>query len=408
MAFRVPAYRWMWSSSFLAANGFISFMLAQGWLMLELTNSPLMVGLAPGLGGVAQMVASPIGGVLADRVSRRTMLVITQAATASAILVLGLLTIIDLVHVWHILVASIFHGLNRGLQGPARASLMYDLVGRRAVMNAMAGQFLAFHGASAIGPLGAGFLMASFGTGPVFLGVSAFLFVSALLLLPLPRLPRTLRRPDSFWQNLTEGVRFTLHDRAIRTVMWTILFTESLGFSSRSMFPVVARDLFDAGPIVLGLFSTFWGIGGIVTGITLSGLARIRSKGWVFMGAAFGFGLLLLLFSFSRSLPLSLALLLLAGGFGFTYDTMASTLIQTLAPEAMRGRVMGLYGILLSGFSIGALLMGAVANVLGVTTAIASGGAAVSVNALRVAPAARLIEDRSSAGLEVSPATDQP
>ncbi|MBI2935669.1 MAG: MFS transporter [Chloroflexi bacterium] len=397
LAFRVPAYRWMWASSFFGANGFMSVMLAQGWLILELTNSPFMVGLAPGLGGAANMVFSPIGGVLADRLNRRMVLIASQATTALITLALGLLTVAHLVEVWHILLASVFQGFYRGLQGPARSSLMYDVVGREAVMNAMAGQFLAFHGASTLGPTAAGFLMAAFGPGLVFLIVSGLLFVSALALLPLPHFPRPRIASRSIWQDLREGVRFALHDRSVRTVLGVILFTEGLGFSARSMFPVVARDLLNAGPAVLGLLSTLWGVGGIVGAVTLSSLGDIRPKGWVFIGAACGFGACLLAFSFSRNVPLSLALLLLTGCFGTTYDTMATTLLQTLSPDAFRGRILGLYSLLISGVSLGALAMGTVANIWNVTAAIAGGGTAVTLNALRVVPSARFLGERASA-----------
>ncbi|MBI2935364.1 MAG: MFS transporter, partial [Chloroflexi bacterium] len=283
---------------------------------------------------------------------------------------------------------------------------MYDLVGREAVMNAKAGQFIAFHGASIFGPFAAGFLLGAFGFGPIFLGVSGLIFVASLLLLALPSLPKIARPAGSVWQNLREGLAFALHDRPIRTVILVVLFTESLGYSSRSMFPVVARDVLHAGPAVLGLLSALWGIGGLIGAIGISSFGYVRPKGWVFLGSAFGFGAFLLLFAFSRSLPLSLVLLLLAGGFGVIYDTMASTLLQTLAPDAMRGRVMGLYSFVVSGFSLGALVMGTVAKLWGVTAAIAGGGGIVSVNALQLIPVARLIGERSAVGSGLSPASE--
>ncbi|MBI4296990.1 MAG: MFS transporter [Chloroflexi bacterium] len=401
--FRIPAYRWMWGSSFLSSSGFISFTLVQGWLILDISGSPLMVGLAPALSGIASLAVSPWGGVLADRLDRRRVLIFCQLLSASILLCLGLLAITGLIQVWHILLLAPFQGINMGLQWPVRGSLMYDLVGRRAVMNAMAGQFLAFHGASVIGSFAAGFLLEAFGPGPVFLGVSGLMFLAAALLTRLPHTPRTPARAVSLWQDFQEGLGFALHDRPVRAVLGVILVTETLGFSSRAMLPVVARDLLHAGPSVLGLLSTLWAVGGVTATLGLSSIGHIRARGWVFIVAASGFGVLLLLFSFSRSLPLSLALLFLAGSFGAIYDTMDNTLLQTLSPDAMRGRVMGLYGVLTSGFSLGALLMGALASAFGVTTAIAAGGGAVSANALRAIPAARLIGERSAAEPEAAP-----
>jgi len=375
----------------------MAYMLAQGWLLLQLTDSPLMVGLAPGLSGITNLFLSPLGGVLADRFNRRNILVIGHAALGAAMLALGALTLAGMIQVWHVLLVSSLQGVSRAIQGPARNSLMYDVVGRSALVNAMAGQFIAFHVASIVAAFPSGLIMAAFGPGPVIVGVGIFLVGAALLLLPLPQMSNSDSRQTSppLWESFTQGLSFALHDRPIRAVLATILVTESLGYSSRSMFPIVARDVLLAGPAVLGLLATLWSVGGVIVAITLSGIGDMRSKGRVFVLSASAFGAMLLLFSFSRSLPLSLALLFLAGGFGVAYDTMATTLLQTLSPDYVRGRVMGLYSTLLSGLSIGALVMGALADVWGVTTAIAIGGGLVLLNALRMIPTSGLISARS-------------
>ena len=396
MAFRIPAYRWIWTSSVLASNGSMSYTLVQGWLILELTDSPLMVGLAPGLSGVASLIFSSLGGILADRLDRRKLVMASMVSQALVVLVVGVLTTADIIRIWHLLVAAVVMGTVRALQGPARSSLTYDMVGRDVMMNAMAGQFMALHGTSMIGPLVAGSLLASIGPGPLFLGVAALGLVAASLLLPLQRPPRSQRPAGSFWQNFREGIAYVANDRLIRTVMLTILLTESLGFPARTMFPVVVRDLLHAGPFVLGLLSTVWGIGGVTAAVLLSSLGNVRNKGWLFMASALGFGVLLVLFAFSRSIPLSLTLLFLAGAFAVTYDTMATTLLQLLADDRMRGRVMGLYQVVLSGVSMGGLLIGGLASAFGVTAAISINGAAVTLNAVRMMPVARQIAARTT------------
>ena len=400
MAFRVPAYRWLWISFFFNASGFMSFLLAQGWLLLILTDSPLMVGLSPALAGVANLAVSPVAGVLADRWNRRDILIVCQSAMTALALALGFLIIADLEQVWHILLVSSALGIFRGLENPARNTLMYDVVGRGVLLNAMAGQYLATSLASALGGLGAGSLLATLGPGTVLLAIGGYYFLAMLLLLRVPNPPRRVPPPGSVWLNFKEGVGFALHDRPIITVMWVVLITESLGFSTKSMFPVVTRDLLDAGPFVLGLLTTLWAIGGITGAIIFSSFGDFQRKGWVFMAAAFAFGASLILFAFSHNLSLSLMLAMLAGAFGVTYDILATTLLQTLSPEAMRGRVMGLYTFLVSGFSLGSLLIGTLAKFFGITTAIASGGATVTVAALGGTPMARAIGERSAAGWE--------
>ena len=378
------------------------FRMGQGWLILEMTNSPFMVGLAPGLGSVASMLLSPFGGVLVDRLDRRVLLMLSQIIMGSAMFILGVLAVTDRVEIWHILVVTMVHQVMMGLQIAARDTLMYDVVGRGRLMNAMALQSLSTHSASVFGPLGAGFLMATAGAGPLFLVIGSIVFLSAVLLLPVSSLVKTVRPVGSVWRNLKEGIDLTLHDRPIRTVMWTVLVTDGLGYSSSAMFPVVTRDILHAGPVVLGLLSTFRGIGGIIGGLILSGLGDIKPKGWVFMGAALAFGAFLLLFAFSRTLPLSLSLILVAGASSTAYETMAHTLLQTMAPEAMRGRIMGLYSLVVSGIGFGALGMGAVASWLGVTWAIAGGGGTLVLNALSRFPMARSIGERSATGWESS------
>ncbi len=398
LAFRIPQYRWLWVSSLSAAIGNNAFMLAQGWLILELTDSAFMVGLGPGLSGITNLLFSPLGGVLADRYDRRVILVLWQSAQAAALLALGAVAVIGDIQVWHILLVSALLGVARALQGPARSSLMYDVVGRAALVNAMAGQFLAFNVAAILGAPAAGFAIAAFDPAVVLLATGLFFVASAVAMVPLPGgRPGTAQAHQAFFQSFTEGLRFALADRPIRAVLAAILVTEALGFSTRSMFPIVVRDVLSAGPEVLGLLNMFSSIGGVAVTLVLSGLGDIPAKGRVFLVAASGFGAFLLLFAFSRSIPLSLGLLLLNGGFGVAYDTLGSTLLQTLAPDHMRGRVMGLYSTLLSGFSIGALAMGAVANVWGVSIAIALGGGAVCLNALRLLPLAGQISARSAA-----------
>ncbi len=396
MAFRIPAYRWMWTSNVLATNASRAFDMTQGWLIFELTDSPLMVGLAAGLAGAANLTSSPVAGVLSDRLDRRMLVMASMAVQALVILVLGLLVVTDRIELWHIMAAALVSGMDRAFYGPVRASLVYDVVGREAMMNAMAGQFLAVHGTSAVGPLAAGALLATIGAGPVFLAVAALIVVATGLMVPIGKPPPPRGLSGSFLQNFRDGVNFAVRDRLIRTIMLTIVITETLSFPARTMFPVVAVDILHAGPFVLGLLWALWGVGGTISALTLSSLGNVRNKGWLFMSGAFGLGLMLLLFAFSRSILLSLALLFMAGVFAVIYDTMATTLLQLLAADRMRGRVMGLYGMLISGVSLGALLLGAAASAFGVTAAIASGGATVSLNSLRVGPVARLIAERSS------------
>ena len=166
------------------------------------------------------------------------------------------------------------------------------------------------------------------------------------------------------------------------------------------MFPVVTRDVLHAGPIVLGLLSTLRGAGGVVGALIVSSLGDIRSKCWLFTGAAFLFVILLVGFAFSSILQLSLVLIFLVGSFATIYDTLAHTLLQTMTPEAMRGRIMGLYSFVVSGIGIGALGLGAITTWLGVKWAIAAAGGTVAGNALFTLPMAATLNKQSLARMD--------
>ncbi len=399
IAFRIPAYRWLWANSFAGAAGFMPYMMGQGWLIFELTDSPLLVGLAPAIGSVANMAFSPIGGVIADRLDRRSVLMVTQSLAASAILVLGVLAITGLVQFWHIVIIAVVHRTAMGLQLTTRNTLMYDVVGPRVFMNAVAGLFMSTHSASVLGPLAGGIIISVFGVGYLFLVLGSIIMLGSLFLLRVPRVPAA-KPIGSAWANLKEGVNFALRNRPVRAVLFTVLITDGLGFSTQSMFPVVTRDVLHAGPIVLGLLSTLRGAGGVVGALIVSSLGDIRSKGWLFTGAAFLFGTLLVGFAFSSLLQLSLVLIFLVGSFATIYDTLAHTLLQTMAPEAMRGRIMGLYSFVVSGIGIGALGLGAITSWLGVKWAIAAAGGTVAGNALLTVPMAPTLNKQSLARMD--------
>ena len=402
-ALRVPGYRWVWGSVLLSSMGFMTFGMGQGWLLLQITGSPLWVGLAPGIAGIVAVLLSPMGGVLADRMDRRNLLMAGQGALAVGVLTLGALVVSGHVQIWHVMAVAVVQGAARATQ-PARASLTFDLVGRSGVQNAMAAQFGATSAASALGPLVGGVVLGGYGAGPLFLGIGGLGIAAVALLTRVRTPPRSYAPRNSVLANLQDGVAFSLRDRPIRGVLSLILLTEICGFSVNSMLPVVVRDVLHADGRVLGLLTSLWGLGGLTAMVGLSLGGDVRAKGWFFAGSALVMGTALLLFSLSRSLPLSLVLLMLAGGAGAIYDTMGNTLLQTLAPDAMRGRVSGVYSLLLSGGSWGSLGMGAVAEYRGVAFAIGLGGAIVAANALRMMPQAGMLSEHTHGRGKETPA----
>ncbi|MBI4336826.1 MAG: MFS transporter [Chloroflexi bacterium] len=407
LAFRIPSYRWLWASSLTNALGFMTYGMGQGWLLLELTGSPFWVGLAPGIDGVTSLLVSPLGGLAADRWDRRKVVVLSHLATALVTATLGLLALLGVVEVWHVMLTASLQGAARSVRMPAQTSLTYDLVGRTTVLNAMAGQFMAMNLAAVIGPLAGGFMLSAVNPGYFFLGLGTVALLSSWLVLHIEKPPSSLRQRASAWKNLKEGAAFAVRDRPLRTVFLVVLVTESLGFSAISMLPVVVRQVLHADPSVLGFLISLWGLGGITSTLVLASLGQVKRQGWLFLAVTLCFGTSLVFFGLSRSAPLSFALFFVVGAAGASYDSLASTLVQTLSPDALRGRTTGFYGLLVSGVNIGGMGMGTVAQFFGVAVAIALGGGLVATNALRLIPTARIIAQRST-GASAGLLTEQP
>ena len=404
-AFGVNHYPKLWITSFIGGLNFMTYGMGQGWLILELTDSPAMVGVAPGIMGVTVLVFGPFGGLLADRFDRRLLLLITQLVGASIVFGLGVLVVLDVVQLWHVFTVAAMLGIGRAMQFPARGGYTYDLVGRSLITNALALQFLAIHLASISGPLLGGFILDKLNAGVLFMALGGTVLLGSTLLLTMPSPPKREQLSGNFLGNLTAGITFAMHDRQMRTVFWVVLFTELLGFSFLFMLPVMARDVLQQDATALGYLSASWGVGGVLSTLAISLRGDIKARGWLFMAAAFSMGVFLVLFSLSRSLPLSMLLLFGAGATGVVYDIIGSSLFQTLAPDRMRGRLIGLHSTLLSGATLGSFGIGAVAEVRSAPFAIAIAASVVALNALRMTPVAAAISRRSASSNQAAPGT---
>ncbi len=391
LAFKIPAFRWIWASSLAGAAGFQPFMIGQGWLLYELTASPFMVGLAPALGAASNLILNPFWGLMSDRLDRRKLMIISQSVMGLAILMIGILVINDMVQVWHVLMLSVIQRMGMSLQRTAGKPFTFSVVGRKAFMNATAAHFLTSQGAGLIGPISAGFIIKSFGVGYLFLILSLIIIIGVLPLFRVKSIPIKIRAAQSLTQDFREALKFVKNDTSLRTILWTVLVTESLGYSTWSMFPVVAVSLLGGDAVTLGLLGTFRGLGGVLGAITVSGFGDIKIKGSILWGCASLFGIALIAFSFSRDAYLSYALVSAIGIVAVIYDIQANTLLLTLCPEEMRGRIMAIYGIVMTGIGFGSLGMGAVAGWLGVNWAIFGGGTLVTTNALAHLPVAPMV-----------------
>ncbi len=400
-AFRIPGYPYLWVNAMSGSIGFMTYSMGQGWLILELTDRPALVGLAPGITGVVMLLLGPLGGVLSDRGDRRTLLLLSHLCMGSLTAALGLLAIAgvpDVVRLGYVFGLSAVMGAVRAVQMPSRGGLTFDLVGPALIVNVVALQFLAVNLSGIIGPLAGGFVLAAWGPGPFFLIVGGITTLGATLLLFMRTPQRLSTTGGSFLTNLTEGLSYALRDRQVRAVLWVVMFTEMFGFGVLFMLPVVVSDVLHADARALGYLQAAFGAGGIVGTLAIATVGDVRSRGWVFMGSAFGFSVFVVAFALSHSLLVSLVLFGAAGAAGVVYDIMGNSLVQTMVPNAMRGRVLGLHSTLLSGVNLGSVAMGGLAELRGVSFAVGLLASFAAGNALRLIPVARGISARSLSG----------
>jgi len=397
-AFEVPGYRWLWLFSLFGSLAFTVEALSQGWVVLQLTNSVLIVGLAAGFRGVSQALFSVLGGPIVDRIDRRRLLLGGQLAGALGALTLAFLLLGRSARVWHVFMYLALAGLVTAISRPAAGGLMYDVVGPRRLLNASAFQFMAASVVRIAGAVAGGFVIDRLGVGNNFLLVSAA-YCGGSAALSLLRSPVVMARTaEPFVRAVTAGFGYVLETPRIRTLLLLSLVVEAFGFGYQAMMPVMARDVLKVGGIGLGYLAAMAGVGQLVATLLVASRGDLRNKGTLLISAAIGFGLFIAVFGVSPWFPFSLAAVMVVGALGSTYDTSMSTMLMMAAGDAVRGRVLGLYYSTMGVSAIGWLGVGAVAVLLGMPAALALSGSVVALAALGLLPKLHLLNPDGRAG----------
>ncbi|MCL6545068.1 MAG: MFS transporter [Bryobacteraceae bacterium] len=351
---------------------------AQSWLVYRLTGSSLLLGTVSFANQVPIFLLSPLGGAAADRYNRRQVVLGTQVAAMALAFLLAALTLSGRVQIWHIVTLALLGGVVQALDTPARQSLFIELVGAQDLLNAIALNSSMFNTARMLGPAVAGVVVASAGEGWCFLAnaVSYLAVIAGLLMMRLApsAAPAAQGRMAA---ELLEGFRFAWHAQTIRTLLLMLGISSLLGSPYVVLLPVFARDVLGGGPRTLGLLMGAVGLGALVGALSVAAKTGVRGLGRTVRYASAGFGLSLLAFSMSRELEISILLLIPTGFSLMTQMACSNTLIQTIVPDRIRGRVMALYSMMIMGMApFGALLAGFLAQHLGAPATVALGGAA--------------------------------
>ena len=391
-AFSHRNYRLFWTGAFLSNVGTWMQAVAQGWLVLQLTNSPFWLGLDAFMATVPAFIFTLLGGVFADLIDRRRLLLYTQVVAGLAALGLAALVATAVVDRWMVLGFSFVTGCCMALASPSYLAMTYDLVGREDLANAIALNSTQFQLSRVVGPALAGVAFRVFGLAGCFFanGLSFIAVVAALWMVRTEHhsnvATHSVKDRKALWRDLIEGFSYVRNRPRVSSLLLLGAVNSLFGAPYFSMVPVFARDIFHLGETGLALMMGTAGVGAFMGALLVAYLGDFKRKGWFVLGGAITFGLCITGFALSPRLSLSLIFLL---GLGFALVVsvaLTNTLLQKLVTDQMRGRVMSMFILSFMGtMPIGNILAGSASSSFGPQRTLAVGGFVVTIVATGVA-----------------------
>lgn len=379
-ALRSPMFARFWITICLSLTGVWVRITAMGYLVYEITDDELKLGLISFAQAAPVLITGPIAGSLLDRLDKRKILISVQLVIISAMLVVTWLVVTERVEFWHLVIIAVIVGGAAGFDWPSRLSLVPTLVPRSELQSAVALNAAAFNGSRIAGPTMAGWLIGGLGLAACF-GFAALAlvpFIVVLLTLGVATASRTATvTTGSAFGNLLEGYRYIWRTPTIRGLLSVDVVPLALGTTYFTMAPAIARDVLDLDSRGLGLLLAANGIGSLTGTIAVAMLSGVRHRGRIVIAGVGLFGLLLIGFALSSNVQLSFILILCLGLSTSIYATFNDTLVQLNADNAYRGRVLSVYTMLWGLTPIGGLEVGFLSGRIGVQNALAINGAVI-------------------------------
>jgi predicted MFS family arabinose efflux permease len=333
----------MWMGACLSSIGTWMQIVAQGWLIYRLSHSAFLLALDQFLGGLPIFLFSLIGGVVADRVERRKVLLVSQYMQMASAALLTVLVATGTVHVWQIVCLSFVSGLAQAFGGPAYQALIPTLVDREDMSNAIALNSIQFNLAVTVGPALAGLALARLGEKWCF-GLNALSFLApviSLSIISVRFLPA--HAAESLLSSLKEGIKFVRKQDSMGALIILAFGMTALSMPMRTYIPVFVKDIFHRGPETYGNLLSFMGVGSICGSLVIASRGNIRNKGRIALIMMICLGLGIAGFSFSKRLPVSYAMLVFVGASMMAVFATVTSLVQLITTNEMRGRVMSVY-----------------------------------------------------------------
>jgi len=365
-ALRHRNYRLLFFGQLVSLCGVWMQITAQGWLILRLTNSPLWLGLIAAAQSLPVLLLSLPAGALADKAPKRRLLVATQSVAMISALLLALLLFIGQIQVWHVLVAALLGGIVAAVENTARQAFTIELVGREDLMNAIALDSMVFNGSRIIGPASAGALVAVIGEAPAFLynGLSFLAVIIGLLMMRLQPFQAPARQ--SGVGHLREGIAYIMGEPKVRLLLLQICLLCVFGLAYVPLLPSFARDMLGGDALVFGLVASTNAAGALCAALVIALFGDRIPRVKYMTIALLSYSLLLGGFTLARDLLPALLLIAGVGWAGITSLTISNSLLQAIVPDALRGRVMSVFVLMVMGVSqLSGLMLAGIADVVG-------------------------------------------
>ena len=385
-ALRHRNFRIYWLGFVTSVSGMQMFLVVQAWLVYDLTGSALQLGILAFVRAIPAVALGLVGGVVADKVDQRRLLIATTAGVATIYLVLATLTLVGAVHLWHVLGSVFLIGGLQAFDQPSRQAIFPNLIDRQDMMSAVALNTTIHPGTRILAPILAGLLIDYVGIPRQGAAVATFIVAASyatfsymMFRVHLPPVERA--HGSSGIQDLADGIRYILESPVFRLLILTSFVNALFGMSHVALMPIFAQRLLGhaSGSAISLLFSAA-GIGGLMGAVIGGSLGALRSKGWLIIGGASTYGGLLVAFAFAPWYGLALALEWLASVFLQLFSVTAQSAMHTLVPDEYRGRVMGVWGMTHSVMQpLGSMAMGGAASGIAVSFSVAIGGGVVAL-----------------------------
>lgn len=373
---KIRSFRWLWFGNFFAFNSMQMQMVARGWLVYTMTNSPLALGLVSAGFGLPMLMFSLFGGTVADRVRKRNLLLVTQSFMGVMSLIITLLIQTELIALWHLFMSSFFAGVIFSFMMPARQAFLVELVDEKDYLNAISLGSMAMNMCRIGSPALAGVLLKIIGIPGVYWIVTISYVGVILTTTKIPPGEHIAAKADApMMADILEGLRYVKGNRIIITLLVMSFVPILLAMPYQMLMPVFARTIFKAGETGLGLLMSATGVGALIGSMITASLGDFQRKGILMLmtGAAFGF--FLMPFALSGSLVPASIFLLAVGTSSSIFMSLNTSLLMSNTPVELIGRVMSIFMMTFGLMPLGTVPSGALAEIIGVPLTVAGGGA---------------------------------